>query len=218
MSKTLLYWIVGLIIIVGGGWYFFMGSGGAGAPSGSAQQSNSSAPTSLASLVASGVAQKCTFTDSTDAANTSGTVYVSGGKMRGDFTAVVNGATTQAHMIGDGTNMYTWVDGMTTGFKAAVNAQASVSGGGQTSQQGLDAKKNLDYKCSPGGVDASMFTLPSGVTFNDLSAMMQGASVTTGTGAGTGTGASAGSSAANCAMCDQAGSGRDQCRAALGCK
>ena len=58
--------------------------------------------------------QKCTFSDSTN--NSSGTVYVSGGKMRGDFQSSNNGKTNSSHMINDGTYVYIWTDGQTNGY------------------------------------------------------------------------------------------------------
>jgi len=211
MSKTLLYWVIGAIIVVGGGWYAWSSMGGGTSGTTTTQEVAASSAMTLTSLMSSGVAQKCTFNDTSSTSQSSGTVYVGGGKVRGDFTAVSEGKTVQAHMISDGTTSYTWIDGMSTGFKMAMTAQTGSASSGQSSQ-GIDANKQLDYQCTQWAPDATEFQLPASVTFTDMSAMMTGGS------AGAAAGASTGASAANCAMCDQAGAGRAQCRAAMGCQ
>lgn len=162
-NKTL--WIVGVIIIIAAVAYFLMRGDGASTslttlePSGSGEQT-------LAELLAAGTAQTCTFTQ----ADGEGTVYVANGKMRGDFTSVADGKTMTSHMISDGTTAYTWVDGMPTGFKMMMN---SAQAAGQ--QPGtVDINQRLGYNCSSWSADASVFTPPAGMQFNDLAALTGG--------------------------------------------
>ena len=49
---------------------------------------------SLKDLMMAGVAQKCTFKSTVEGATSEGTTYISGGKMRGDFSTVVDGKAT----------------------------------------------------------------------------------------------------------------------------
>lgn len=175
MNKLLLYIVVGAIIVVGG-WYVLSGRGGTGAPAGQEPATTTSATSTqaatLASLIASNVAQKCTFDDATSAAKTSGTVYIGDGKMRGDFSAVASGGETQSvHMISDGTTAYTWIEGISTGFRSSMSAHPDTGAG---SNPGLDPSKPLDYQCAPWTVDATLFELPAGYSFTDISTMLQG--------------------------------------------
>lgn len=170
--------------------------------------------TSIKGLLASGRSLKCTFADVTEAATTNGTVYVSGGKMRGDFSAAVDEVgTMHSHMISDGEYMHVWMDTMKQGFKMKVSGTTTT----QTSQA-PDINKELKYECNPWSADASLFALPAHITFSE--------SITTGVGTGVGAkanvdaNASVKGTASQCSMCDSvpAGAARDQCKAQLGCK
>jgi hypothetical protein len=170
--------------------------------------------------------QKCTFTNKENGG--SGIVYTSSGKMRGDFQSVDNGKTMASHMINDGKYIYYWSDGAKSGYKMSLDfvkqqaAQVSMAPGNSSSQQqtpsqAVNMKQQDDYSCSPWSEDASLFVLPTDVSFTDYSAMMQGAMH--------GTTPPAGAAMTNqqkqseCAQCDQvpAGAMRNQCKAALKC-
>jgi len=171
--------------------------------------------------------QKCTFSDSTS--KSAGTVYVSSGKMRGDFqeTNDSTGKTEQTHMINDGTYVYMWTDGQTNGYKmsdqvvkqeeAQPTEAPSSEGGNPQPSQGVDMHQQANYSCGGWSADSSFFTPPSNVTFTDYSSMMQGAS--TGTMTHTGSAPMQGTSA-ECAECDKApvGTARTQCLSALHCQ
>ena len=194
-------------------------SGDKGAYNGTPTTDNtSSAQQSLNELLASGRSQKCTFTDTTDGGSYTGTVYVGAGKMRTDFDSTVNGQTTKGHMLVEGQTSYTWMDGMMQGFKMSLDADAQADASAE--QQTLDPEKKADYRCDSWGVDSSIFNLPSGVTFSDLSSMMP--QVPTGGGVqGEATGSAGGSTdlkAMQCAACDSlTGDAQAQCKAALIC-
>lgn len=168
-------------------------------------------PMSLKELIAGGVSQKCTFADTSAEIPTEGTVYVGGGKVRGDFSATSQGKAMGMHMIADGATMHTWIDGMTSGFKMDMAASQS----GTNTQQSFDSDKKIDYHCESWAVDASRFVLPSDITFQDMAAMMQGAMP----GAGAGTVPQMQATAAQCQACDQLPDAqKNTCRAALKCQ
>lgn len=127
---------------------------------------------STAELIARGGDHVCTFDQTVENNRSTGTVYISNGKMRGDFkSSVVTGATpidVESHMISDGEFMYTWSSMMPTGFKMAVVQNTTADGTTPTSQQMFDANMKLSYDCDPWTVDASKFTLPSAVTFTEI--------------------------------------------------
>ena len=125
---------------------------------------------SIESLLAAGKSQMCTFASSEQDAETSGAVYVSGGKMRGDFVIDASGTKTESHLIYDGTMSYVWNDGSDVGFKMALDASAQTS----APSQGIDPKKNYEYRCRNWTADISMYELPSNVKFNEIPTTVTG--------------------------------------------
>ena len=165
---------------------------------------------SMKELMASGKSQKCTVESSTANSQSQGTIYFGNGKMRGDFTSTASGKTFVSHMINDGTTVYTWTDGMSMAVKMSVSAMDSMTTKPASTQnpQAVDPDAKYDYKCSGWSVDNSVFALPAGINFTDMSAMMN---------TGASAGASGSSNAAACASCDKAGEGKAQCLAMLKC-
>jgi hypothetical protein len=198
------------IIAIAGGVYYFSNSGRLSSLTDATAQMPAG-PMSLKELIAGGVSQKCTFSDASAGMPTEGTVYVGGGKVRGDFSATSQGKAMGMHMIADGATMHTWIDGMTSGFKMDMAASQS----GTNTQQSFDSDKKIDYRCEPWAVDASKFVLPSDITFQDMAAMMQGAMP----GASAGTVPQMQATAAQCQACDQLPDAqKNACRTALKCQ
>lgn len=127
---------------------------------------------STAELIARGGDHVCTFDQTVENSRSTGTVYISNGKMRGDFKSDVSASGTnmsvESHMISDGEFMYTWSSMMPTGFKMAVVQNTTADGTTPTSQQMFDANMKLSYDCDPWTTDVSKFTLPSAVTFTEI--------------------------------------------------
>jgi len=170
--------------------------------------------------------QKCIFSDSNN--NSSGTVYISDGKMRGDFQSQNSGKTESSHMLNDGSYVYMWTDGQSNGYKMSLEivkqeaAQVTTSpsnGNSQQPSQTVNLQQKSNYSCGPWSANSSLFTVPANVTFTDYSSMMQG--VTSHSAASQeGSANSVKGSAAICAQCNQApaGNARNQCLAALHCQ
>jgi len=202
--------IVGILLVAGAGAYIVLNRPSdttAPGTSASASPAPTSAlqPQSLRDLLALGRDQTCTFND---ASGNSGSVYMGGAKVRGDFTTMVNSQPQASHMLVDGQTVYVWMDGQAQGFKVSFDAVADL--GSSTSNQSVDLDQKVDYQCSDWAVDDSKFSLPSGVIFSDTSAMM--APALTGVPQVTGT------SEDRCAACDAlTGAPQAQCLQALGC-
>lgn len=133
------------------------------APTMTAPEATPTAMTTLKALLALGVAQKCTFDQ--------GTVYLAGGKVRGDF---VNTAGA-SHMISTGSTSYIWMDGQTAGFKMTFDVNATPNPSTSATpvpQGGLDVNQQANYNCEPWTADSALFSLPKGITFQDLSKFM----------------------------------------------
>lgn len=173
MKTNLILGIVAAIAVIGGGGYYVMNM------SESAEGGDSNAESaeagafqgSMTALMERGGNWKCTVDAeaSTGAgqAVSSGVVYVSGDKVRADFTSTVEGyGNVDSHMIADGTNVYTWTSMMAQGIKTRMTAMGS--GGAQTSGQGFDANQSYSYDCDMTTADASLFVVPKSVTFMDL--------------------------------------------------
>lgn len=159
--------------------------------------SETGAMKSLKDLLGLGSAQACSFEG--------GTVYVSNGKMRGDFTTNAAQGTMSSHMIVDGQTSYIWIDGQSTGFKMTFDAAAQQEAQ-ESVKNNIDINKQSNYNCKAWSADLGVFTLPKDVTFTDFSAL----TVPSTTGAGTFN---------QCAACDAAPtSSRAACKTALGCK
>ena len=232
MNKTTkIILVVILLILLGGGVFYFLGRSSS-SPLKSVQDQIMQGTTqkkSLFDFFSMGGSQKCTFSDKTN--NSSGTVYVGNGKMRGDFQSNDNGTTSQTHMINDGKYVYMWTEGQKDGYKMSLDtikqqaAQESSNTGNtpsdnQTPSQAVNMNQKADYSCGGWSVDSSLFTVPSDVNFVDYSAMMQGAMKGVTPPTQTGTGMTKGQQQSECAQCNQvpAGAMRNQCLSALKCQ
>ena len=171
---------------------------------------------SIADIVANGGSLSCTIAHAgKDQAQ--GTIYVSSGKTRGDFTAQGAKGPIESHMFSDGTTMYVWSSARPQGIKMAIPAGGKPPAGPPGNSQAQLYNETVDYSCAPWTVDATKFALPQNVSFMDMSAMMGAAKAQ---GAAQAQGKPAGMPAMNCSLCDQApkGQARDQCRAAMHCQ
>lgn len=217
MNNTFVYVAVAVVIAAGGyGYYQYSHRGASIGDSFQVGEETAEGGHSLKELLAVREPQKCTFTDSTDVADTSGTVYIANGKMKGDFDAVTKtGAGTQkAYMIVDGESVYSWTSAYPQGVKTTVNATASENSSQKT---GVDYDKKVDYHCEPWNPDMSVFELPANVSFMEF---------TPPTSEGSQSVNASGSASVSvppsdaCAACDSLpnAQAKQQCRVALKCK
>lgn len=217
MNNTFLYVAVALVVAAGGyGYYSYSQRGASLGENTQLSGEMAEGGFSLRQLLAAGEPQKCTFTDSTDVADTSGTVFVANGKMKGEFDAVtkIDGGTQKAYMVVDGETVYSWTSVYPQGVK--TNISSSVSGD-SSQKSAVDYDKKVDYHCEPWTPDMSVFELPSTVTFMEFNQPATGASASGSAAAGT----TVTPSPANaCAACDSLpnAQAKQQCRAALNCQ
>lgn len=123
---------------------------------------------SLKALLTLGKNMNCTVTNSVPGAESTGTVFISGEKLRGTFTSTVNGAPVTSNVLRTGTTVHVW-----SGIQGAkMSYAASISG---TPLPGsIDLSTKVQYTCDPWTPTEATFTIPSTVTFVDVSAMLQG--------------------------------------------
>jgi hypothetical protein len=211
MNKKVLVIVAVLLLLLLGGWYFMSGKKRATTPATETsggngnQQQTTSAVGTLKDILGKGVAQSCTYSN----AGSTGAVYTSGGKVRGDFDVTVNSVATKSHMIVMDSTSYMWTDGQKTGFKMSFDPNATPATGSTAAKApsgAVDPSANMNYNCGPWVVDATMFNLPTGVTFQSFNVPTQ-----QGTSGGS-------SSSSQCSYCDSlTGDSKTQCRAALKC-
>lgn len=220
MNKKLIVIVVAILAVLGGGYYVYSSQkAGVGAPG--TQSGKSNAVSSLKDLIAKNIAQTCTYSNSEGDVENSGTMFMAGGKVRGDFeTKMKDGKTTKSHMIVDGNTSYIWSDDSNMGFKSTFDEKAgtttSSKDSGTPAETGsFDASAGMDYKCSPWSADASKFALPKGVTFQSF-----GVPPTAPEKGSTEPGAAGEkSNSSQCSYCDSlTGDSLSQCKAALNCK
>lgn len=198
MNKVVLGALVAVVVVAGGGYYLWSKGG-----MGGTKQADPT--TSFAELAQSQSPQECAFTAPNGSA---GTLFVAGGKIRGDFTASFGGPTTTGHLIMRENTSYIWADGMTQGFKNSFSEATSTS---ESPTTGPDDR--VTVTCKSWAPDESRFEIPTSVTFNTVSSMqVQDAAAAAG--------AQSGIAPANtCSQCDMIPNdeARKQCRAALNC-
>lgn len=207
MNKKVIIIAAFLILLLIGG-YFLMKKGPASisTPAVTATQEQPTAASSLRDLIAKGISQSCTY--STD--NSQGTIYMSGGKIRGDFNITdtqTPGKTIASHMIIMNNTNYLWTEGSKNGIKMSFDQNATPAPvTANTPTNTFDANALNNYKCSAWVADDSLFVLPTGVQFMTFAAPVPGASPATG------------SASSQCSYCDNlTGDNKTQCLAALKC-
>lgn len=134
-------------------------------------ESNTNVKGSLRSLLTIGKNVMCTFTSTAGGITSSGTTYIgSNGDMSGNFSSTTSSGTVASHMVMKGGMSYAWSGNQGVKMNVAeMNENSATSSNGQS----VDLDSQVDYKCEPWVRDESKFTLPSSVTFMDLSAMMK---------------------------------------------
>ena len=170
-------WILGAIALAGAAWFAF--GQGAGTTTDTGQQTAGQSSmvsdesfdeqTTLAAIQARGGSWKCDVSSTGPTANSSGTVYVAGERLRGDFTSEVPqvGMTIDSHIVSDGSYTYTWSSAAAQGVKAKVTTEGE-AGGKTSDSQTFDSGATMDYKCSAWPTDESKFAVPSDVTFREF--------------------------------------------------
>lgn len=178
--------------------------------------------TSIKALLAAGTNQNCTFTTTNGESSSSGEVFITAGKLRGDFTSVTAGKTTKSHMIVSNDIAYVWIEEPLQGFRMSFESM------GNTKGDAVDPSAETNYTCRPWNAEESKFSLPETVNFQDMTAMMKQAaqaSTSLPKPAGTGTGAAAGANIQSyaeqqCAACDMVSdaTAKAQCKASFDCR
>jgi hypothetical protein len=146
-------------------------------------KSENASMSSIVDLLSKNENTKCTFSSSTDEGETSGTVYVSGDKARGEFEVMVGKEKTTTNMIRQGDTFYMWGDSFPTGMKMVMSvdewAQKAEQPQTEEALSTFDPNYDVDFKCSNWTVDATLFDTPKDVKFISIEGMMNPTKTTT---------------------------------------
>jgi hypothetical protein len=164
----------------------------------------------LKSLLSAGKSQKCTYSNKAESASINGTIYITSGKMRGDFVSGTEEKKVNGHMIVDGKFSYVWSDLSKQGIKMAYdpNEQAPTSVPANTNNQTPDINQTFAYTCQGWTENNTVFVPPTDITFSEFAMP----SVVVPSDAATNPSA--------CSACDNLpeGTTRDTCKTQLNCK
>lgn len=96
------------------------------------------------------------------AQETTGTIFIHDGMIRGDYTTDVQGMTVDTSIIVRDDTVYTWTSMAPFGIQAPV----------ATDEGQAEAGWNYDsigsYACNPATVDSSVFELPASIQFREV--------------------------------------------------
>lgn len=171
MTKTILTIIIGVAVIGGG--YFLIKSNmnkvkdTSSEKAGVVQEQPTGKKMAFSQFVKQGGAYKCEVKQSLSDMENSGTVYINGGNISGEYSTIAEGKNIQtSFMMKDGYS-YTWSSSFPTmGFKVKIPTEAEVNTNANT--QGTyswNADQIGDYNCESWTVDQSKFTIPTNIKF-----------------------------------------------------
>jgi hypothetical protein len=117
-----------------------------------------------------GGSYSCTVSQEVQNTTAQGTVYISEGNLRGDFTTSFNGTKMNLSTIVRDGYSYTWSSLMpNSGFKVKVATPNEVdSKAPSEATYSFNADTIGEYDCDPWTPDASKFAIPTSVTFKTL--------------------------------------------------
>jgi len=174
MIKPLYVGIVIAILIAVGGGAFVLSNRNNPEVSKTAEietnpQTNSSteAPRSIKDLLSYKGTQQCSFSSE----GNTGLIYMSGGKMRADFTVTLTPGNTNSHMIVDGQSVYIWTENQTTGVKITTDAIEEFDTPNQAAT--IDPNQDMDFNCSSWTANQSVFTPPTNVSFAEIDSSLK---------------------------------------------
>ncbi len=114
--------------------------------------------------------EKCDISATTKDGSTSGTVYISDSRMRGDFNSTIAGHAYSAHMLRNGDSVHVW-----TGSTGAVMLLSGLDAlaSSPLNKEHVSLDQQVSYTCKPWIAAESEFALPTGVSFIDVSALLK---------------------------------------------
>ena len=116
-----------------------------------------------------GGSYKCTVHQYVGDTDTTGTVYLNDGLLRGEYSTAVQGKNIDATVIVRDGFAYTWTSmAPTMGFKSKVVENTETGSTGTTGTYSYNTDQIGDYDCQPWTADNSKFVVPTSMTFREV--------------------------------------------------
>jgi hypothetical protein len=116
-----------------------------------------------------GGSYKCEVKQAFSDMENSGTVYIAGGNIRGEYTTIAEGRTIDTSFIMKDGYSYTWSSALANiGFKTKINTKASGAGAESSGTYSWNASQIGDYNCEPWTADEKTFETPAGMSFKEV--------------------------------------------------
>ncbi len=184
-QKTVIWGIVVIILIVLGVWYFssMTPNTATSVTTTATSTATSTTPTAPVTTVPVTAATKsafksiftqsgnyeCTYQQVGGSTQGMSTIYISGGKMRGEFRTTSGAASSANLMIYNGGYLYSWVEGTTVGKKTSISSLADLP---QVIPQDLTSgaifgtnDNSVGWDCHDWLTNNSLFVIPTYVKF-----------------------------------------------------
>ncbi|MEK7530266.1 MAG: hypothetical protein AAB573_00170 [Patescibacteria group bacterium] len=169
--------VVVALIVIGGGYYLMTGG-----TVGDSMMTQDEAEGKMMSgaftgswkeLALRGGNYVCDINQSAMNTDTTGTIYVMGNKLRGEFMTQSATGIDTSYMLKDADTIYIWSSAMPQGI---IMKASAIEGSGAESTSAQIENQNLayDWSCRATGSDSALFMKPADVEFVDMELMMQG--------------------------------------------
>jgi hypothetical protein len=178
MNKTLLTILA--VVVIGAGAYFALNKSSS---TDEAQVSSSVTPNASTSSQPSGKkmsfssflqndkgSYKCVVNQDVQGITSTGTVYISNGNVSGKFSTTAQGMNIDTNFVTKDGYSYTWSSLSKTGFKVKVNTEKGEVNptNGTSGTYSWNAEQIGDYDCQDWNADASVFAVPTSITFTEM--------------------------------------------------
>lgn len=171
MSKKIVGLIIVVLVIIGG---YFVLSGNKGTENenlGEVKEEGTGKKMAFSQFLKQGGAYKCEVKQYMNDFENSGTMYVDGKNLRGEFSTVAEGRTIDSSFISRDGYTYNW-SSMTPGmgFKMMTGENEETPGANidASGTYNWDAGQIGDYNCENWAVDSSKFEVPKDVVFQEI--------------------------------------------------
>lgn len=121
-------------------------------------------------FIKQGGSYKCTVNQNVGNTVSVGTTYINGDMIRGEYNTKAQGISIDTTLIVRDGYTYTWTSfAPTMGFKSKVATGGMEDGStGMSGTYSFNAEQIGDYDCQAWNVDASLFVIPTSITFKEV--------------------------------------------------
>ena len=163
MNKTLM-WVLIAGVVIAGLVYVLKGDKSELKENDTVQEEQTGKKMAFSEFIKQGGSYKCEVKQSTDDFENGGTVYLSGGNVRGDFDTIAEGVAIETHFLMRDGYTYNWSSALpNSGVKMLVPVDTETKVNAEV--YSWNASQIGDYDCETWTGDESMFVVPTNIEF-----------------------------------------------------